>query len=278
MTSYPLLNENGDPLGRTLVFHDVTEAKAVQRMKSQFLSTASHQLRTPMATILAFSELSLTRKVTPPKQREWLEQIHSQSTRMTGIINSMLNVSQIESGRLDLQVQEFDALEICRSICDDFQAKSDDHQFVIRIPAPLAQIRADQSRFIQIVENLVDNAVKYSPGSGKITIAAEAERDGRIRFRVTDTGVGISPEGQKYLFVPFSRVPDDRTSEITGTGLGLYIARNLAELHGGTMWVESEWGYGTTVYFTMPGPSVMKIAESVPQQPEGIFAPALGSA
>ena len=278
MTSYPLLNENGDPLGRTLVFHDVTEAKAVQCMKSQFLSTASHQLRTPIATILAFSELSLTRKVTLPKQREWLEQIHSQSTRMTGIINSMLNVSQIESGRLDLHLQEFDALEVCRTICNDFQTKSDDHQFVLRIPVPLAHIRADQARFTQIVENLVDNAVKYSPGSGKITISAEAQRDGRVRFRVTDTGVGINPEGQRYLFVPFSRVPDERTAEVTGTGLGLYIARNLAELHGGKMWVESGWGYGTTVYFTMPGPNGTKTAESTPLQPEGVFAPALGSA
>ena len=278
MTSYPLLNENGDPLGRTLVFHDVTEAKAVQRMKSQFLSTASHQLRTPMATILAFSELSLTRKATPPKKREWLEQIHSQSTRMTGIINSMLNVSQIESGRLDLHVQEFDARDVCRTICDDFQAKTNDHQFVLKIPEPLARIRADQARFTQIVENLVDNAVKYSPGTGKITIAADAERDGRIRFRVTDTGVGINQEGQKYLFVPFSRVPDERTTEVTGTGLGLYIARNLAELHGGTMWVESEWGYGTTIYFTMPGHNGMKTQGSKPDRPTGVFAPALGSA
>ena len=278
MTSYPLLNENGDPLGRTLVFHDVTKAKAVQRMKSQFLSTASHQLRTPMATILAFSELSLTRKVTPPKQREWLEQIHSQSTRMTGIINSMLNVSQIESGRLDLDVQEFDAREVCRSICDDFQAKTDDHQFFLRIPAPLAHIRGDQARFTQIVENLVDNAVKYSPGSGKISIAAEVTQDGKIQFRVTDTGIGISPEGQKYLFVAFSRVPDERLSDVSGTGLGLYIARNLVELHGGKMWVESEWGYGTTIYFTMPGPNGMKNAEATPIRPEGIFAPALGSA
>ena len=219
MTSYPLLNENGNPLGRTLVFHDVTQAKAVQRMKSQFLSTASHQLRTPMATILAFSELSLTRKATLPKQREWLEQIHSQSTRMTGIINSMLNVSQIESGRLDLHVQEFDARDVCRAICDEFRAKSIDHQFFLRIPAPLAHIRADQARFTQIVENLVDNAVKYSPGAGKITIAAETEHDGRVRFRVTDTGVGINAEGQKYLFVPFSRVPDERLSDVSGTGL-----------------------------------------------------------
>jgi len=278
MTSYPLLNENGDPLGRTLVFRDVTQEKAIQRMKSQFLSTASHQLRTPMASILAFSELSLTRQATPPKQREWIEQIHSQSTRMTGIINSMLNVSQIESGRLDLHFQEFDAGQVCREIIDEFKAKSGIHYFAIKIPAPLARIRADQARFTQIVENLVDNAIKYSPDSGSITIGAEAEHDGQIRFRVTDTGVGISPEGQKDLFVPFSRIPNDRTGHVSGTGLGLYIAQNLVQLHGGKMWVESRLDYGTTIYFTMPGPHSMEVPESSADRPEGFLAPAFGTA
>jgi len=277
MTSYPLVNEDGGPLGRTLVFHDVTEAMAVQRMRSQFLSTASHQLRTPMASILAFSELSLTRDAPPPKKRQWLEQIHSQSTRMTGIINSMLNVSQIESGRLDLEFREFDAGEVCRSICDDFQAKSADHRFELRIPAALARIRGDQGRFTQIVENLVDNAVKYSPDAGRITIGTETDQDGMIRFRVTDAGVGINAEGQKYLFVPFSRVANERTSDVSGTGLGLYIAQNLVELHGGKMWVESEPDQGTTIYFTMPGSKVVMTPGSDHSQPEGILAPALES-
>ena len=261
-----------------MVFRDVTQEKAIQRMKSQFLSTASHQLRTPMASILAFSELSLTRQATPPKQREWLEQIHSQSTRMTGIINSMLNVSQMESGRLDLKVEEFDAAQVCREITDEFKAKTSFHYFTLSIPAPLARIRADQGRFTQIVENLVDNAIKYSPDSGRITIGAEAEHDGRIRFRVTDSGVGISPEGQKDLFVPFSRISNDKTGHLSGTGLGLYIAQNLVELHDGKMWVESRLDYGTTFYFTMPGPNSMELAESNADRPEGFLAPAFGSA
>ena len=277
MTSYPLVNEDGAPLGRTLVFHDVTEARAVQRMRSQFLSTASHQLRTPMASILAFSELSLTREAIPPKKRQWLEQIHSQSTRMTGIINSMLNVSQIESGRLDLQVQEFDAAEVCRSICDEFQTKAPGHKIELRIPASLSRIRADQGRFTQVIENLVDNAVKYSPDAGRITIGSETDQTGMIRFRVTDTGVGISPESQKYLFVPFSRGSDERVSDVSGTGLGLYIARNLVELHGGNMWLESQLDQGASIYFTMPGPKAMLTPEDNNGQPEGVMTPALGS-
>jgi len=251
MTSYPLRQADGQPLGRTMVFHDVTQAQAVQRMKSQFLATASHQLRTPMASILAFSELSLSRDAEPPVQREWLEQIQSQSTRMTDIINSMLSVSQIESGRLDLNFQEVDAYEVCRGVVEDFKTRSEGYRFEIQIPDSLRYVRADRAQLAQILENLVDNAVKYSPDGGTVTVAAVEGLGGAVQFRVSDTGVGISAEGQKNLFVPFSRVPDDRTNLVTGTGLGLYISRNLTELHGGEMWVESRLGAGTTVNFTI---------------------------
>ena len=95
--------------------------------------------------------------------------------------------------------------------------------------------------------------MKYSAASGKVVVAADEAEDGMIRFEVSDKGVGISPEGLRNLFVPFSRVADDRISQVTGSGLGLYICKNLVELHGGEMWIESEWASGTTVIFTMPG-------------------------
>ena len=251
MTSYPLQKADGTPLGLTMVFHDVTQALAVQRMKSQFLATASHQLRTPMASILAFSELSLSKNAEAGQRREWMELIQSQSTRMTDMINSMLNVSQIESGRLELNLQELDAQEVCRVVLDDFEIMSGSHRFELQISESLKWIWADKDRFTQILENLVDNAVKYSPDGGVVTINADSQPDGMVKFWVSDTGVGISSEGQKNLFVPFFRVSDSLTVDIPGTGLGLYISRNLAELHGGEMWIESSHGGGTTVYFTM---------------------------
>ena len=247
MTSYPVVTDSGTFLGRTMIFRDVTQAKAVQRMKSQFLVTASHQLRTPMSAIQTFAELSLSRDVTPSKRRHWLTLIQDQATRMVNTINSILNVSQIESGRLDLTTEEIDAREVCRTIIEDFESRSPDHMFELRIPEPAAMIRVDVSRFSQIVANLVDNAVKYSPGSSRVVIAADKDLDEMIRFQVSDTGVGIHAEGLRDLFVPFSRVSNGETTEVTGTGLGLYISKNLVELHHGKMWVESERGVGTTV-------------------------------
>ncbi len=223
MTPYPVVSATGAPLGRTLVFHDVTKSKAVQRMKSQFLTTASHQLRTPMTSILTFAELSLTRDAEGRKQRQWLTLIHEQATRMVATINSILNVSQIESGRLDLNLEYIDADEACRSVVTGFESLFPDHAFELRIPESARIVRADGGRFRQIVENLVDNAVKYSPAPGKVVVSADSPVGGMVRFQVSDDGVGISREGMPNLFVPFSRVADDRTSEVTGSGLGLYI-------------------------------------------------------
>ena len=134
LTSYPLRTSEGEVLGRTLVFHDVTESRAVQRIKSKFLTTASHQLRTPMASIMTFSELSLSRDISPTKQREWLKLIQSQSVRMTETINSILSVSQIESGRLDLHIDELDVETVCQSIIKDFERKDSQHRFEFNIP------------------------------------------------------------------------------------------------------------------------------------------------
>ena len=272
LTSYPLRTGENQVLGRTLVFHDVTKPRAVQRMKSKFLTTASHQLRTPMASIMSFSELSLSRDAPPAKQREWLELIQSQSLRMTEIINSILNVSQIEAGRLDLHLDELDAEAVCRSIIKGFESKYGEHRFEINIPASAGSIRADSARFGQIVENLVDNAVRYSPGGGMVTVGADTAEDGMVRFTVSDTGVGIGTEGLRDLFVAFHRVHNDRTTDVPGTGLGLYIAKNLTELHGGTMWVESVWGVGSTFYFSMPRARGSEKEKAAPRG-SGIMAP-----
>ena len=272
LTSYPLRTANNQVLGRTLVFHDVTQPRAVQRMKSKFLTTASHQLRTPMASISTFSELSLSRDASPAKRREWLELIQSQSMRMTETINSILNVSQIEAGRLDLHIDQLDGEAVCRSIIRGFESKHGDHRFELDMPESVRKIRGDRARFGQIIENLVDNAVKYSPGSGTVIVGADMAENGMVRFRVSDTGVGIGPEGLKGLFVAFYRVHDDRTTNVPGTGLGLYIAKNLTELHGGTMWVESKWGVGSTFYFTMPRARASEKEEAVTLGPS-IIAP-----
>jgi signal transduction histidine kinase len=279
ITSYPVKTEGGMLLGRTLVFHDVSKAKAVSRMKSQFLMTASHQLRTPMASILTFAELSISREAPLPKQRQWMGLIQQQATRMVSTINSMLNVSEIEAGRLELNFEDVDAGEVCQTIIKEFESSSPDHIFRIDLPDIATRVTADSVRFNQIVQNLVDNAVKYTPKSGNIGIMAEAPSNGMVHFRVSDTGIGIAAEAQRRLFQPFSRVSDEQTSAISGSGLGLYIARNLVRQHGGDMWLESEPGEGTTVHFTLPSatsaPTSISnpIAAQFPDTPTSAIAP-----
>ncbi len=252
MTSYPLHTNTGTHLGRTVVFHDVTALKTVQRMKSQFLATASHQLRTPMTSIMAFSELLLSDNWPAPKRRSWLEHIQNQSTRMSSTIDSMLNVSQLESGRLDLKMERVDTLAICRAIVDDARAKSDMHEIRLEISDEARWILADRERFGHIVQNLVDNATKYTMGKGIITVSTRKREDGFVEFHVRDSGVGIAADEMDKLFTPFHRAPNAKTSHVSGTGLGLYIARSLTELHGGEMWVHSVIDKGATFFFTMP--------------------------
>ena len=254
ITSYPIRNGNG-PLGRAIVYHDVTKSKSIHRMKPQFLATASHQLRTPMTSILALSEMLVSRAASPEQRLKWAQHIRNQADRMNATITSMLNVSPIESGRLDLEVSDCDAIEVCESVISDIRDYRQNgrlHQFELRIPRSLRWIRADEHRFRQVVENLVDNAVKYTPEGGLIAMSAEKRDDGLVQFSLSDTGRGIAPEEQKNLFTPFYRVPGATTADVAGTGLGLYIAKNLVELHGGNLWVESVPGKGSTFFFTLP--------------------------
>ena len=231
-------------------------------MKSQFLATASHQLRTPMTSILAFSELLTSRDVPASRKERWIGQIHEQADRMITTINTMLNVSQIEAGRLDLQMEDFDAAEVFDSVIRDLSVNAD-HRLEMRVNARLSRIRADKHRFRQVVENLVDNAMKYTPENGVIRITAEKHRDGLVDFAVSDSGPGVPRDEQEHLFTPFYRVPGAATDKVSGTGLGLYIARSIAELHGGDVWVESAPGAGSSFHFTFPSsaPAVERLSD-----------------
>ena len=152
-------------------------------------------------------------------------------------------------------MSDCDAIEVCESVISDmrdYRQNGRMHQFELRIPRRLRWIRADEHRFRQVVENLVDNAVKYTPDGGLIALSAEQQDDGMVCFSVKDTGRGIAPEEHEHLFTPFYRVTGATTADVAGTGLGLYIAKNLVELHGGRLWVKSVPGKGSTFYFTLP--------------------------
>lgn len=225
--------------------------------KSQILSTVSHELKTPLTSIIGYVDRLLPRRDTVgplnERQERYLENVQSDSLRLKILIDDILDISRIEAGGLELdlttlQVQP-EVEHIIGSIQDQFSDK--DIQLVRAIPPELPPVKADQLRFSQIVTNLLTNAYKYSPAGGSVTVAAREDADS-VQIDVCDTGIGISGEDQIRLFTKFFRADNSLTRRENGTGLGLYIVKHLIEAHGGSIWVESQEGKGSTFSFTLP--------------------------
>jgi len=233
------------------VLRDNTERKAMDRLKNEFISTVSHELRTPLTSLRGFSELLLCREWPLEKQREYLTVIQTESKRLTNLLNDFLDIQRIESGR---ETYTFEPLEL-RPILEEtvalFSQTSERHFLVLQIPETLPLVKADSDRLKQVLANLVSNAIKYSPGGGTVTIAAE-DQGAAIAVRVSDEGLGIAPEAQSKLFTKFYRVDNASTRKIGGTGLGLALVKAIIEDHGGQVAVESEPGRGSTFSLTLP--------------------------
>ena len=231
-------------------------------MKSEFLATAAHELRTPMASIFGFTELLLERKFSAAEQREFLGTIYRQSKLMSKITNELLDLARIEARRgKDFIITRIDLHILLREIVTGFKVPEG------RLPPesqageiPL-QVDADRSKLIQAITNVLSNAYKYSPGGGAVTIefivpAIEAqslpnERASRVGIRITDQGIGMTPEQLARVCERFYRA--DASGKIPGTGLGMSIVKEIVELHGGELNITSTLGTGTTVTIWLPG-------------------------
>jgi len=232
------------------------ELERVNEEKSKFLSTVSHELKTPLASIMALAEvLKKNRKGNlEGKQVEHVEVIHRSGRRLAVLIDDLLDMSRIESGQLNLERKPFDMVGLLRVLNRSFEPimQPRDQSFVENYSAEELWVDADPDRIEQILTNLISNASKYS-GKGKtVDVSAEVQA-GRLWVSVTDHGIGISSEDQEKLFTSFFRASNKETRSVPGTGLGLVIARSLVELHDGEVFVESEIGTGTTVKFFLPG-------------------------
>lgn len=239
-----------------VTFRDVTTEEEVARLKSEFISLASHELRTPMAIAKGYVDL-LTMKGGPEleaqQQLEMLQKIDRQIERLNRIITDLLNVSRIEQRRVTVRSRMITAGDVLEPLCQNLQllaAKERiDLAFVQPDPSPV--IFADPELVIQIVSNLIENAIKYSPPERRIDVSVETVGE-RVRINVADQGIGIPPEALPHLFEKFYRVSGPATLKQRGTGLGLYISRQLAELQGGQLLVSSEWGRGSTFSLLLP--------------------------
>jgi len=226
--------------------------KELDRMKSEFLSTAAHELRTPLTSILGFSEILLKRKLDEERKNRFLKIINEESMGLSALINDLLDLSRIESGRgFKITKAPIDMKGVILENVDLFQAQTDKHTFKVNLSDDLVKIEADKDKINQVMENLISNAVKFSPQGGRITVSVERVK-GKIEISVADTGIGIPEKNLPHIFEKFYRADNASSEVIGGTGLGLSIVKYIVESHGGKLSVESKLGKGSTFSFTLP--------------------------
>jgi signal transduction histidine kinase len=249
ITFFPIPQNDGTQhLG--IVLRDVSEERDLRRRSDAFVSMASHELRTPMTSVLGFTELLLKRDPDPDTRREWLTAIHADSLHMATLVDEMLDVARIQAGQVHLNLAPVEVPEVTREVLAALRPMSERHHLVLETPGPLWAM-ADRTKLVQVVTNLVENAVKYSPAGGEVRVRVEPVRGG-VRLVVSDKGVGIRPEDAQSVFNPFHRVHRTETEGIRGTGLGLYIVKAMVEQMKGTVTLESWLGKGTTITVVLP--------------------------
>lgn len=246
-------DREGKTLGVVTLFSDITPFRELDRMKSEFLSMASHELRTPLTSIQGFSELLLMRRLDEQKQAKYLGYINTQSKRLAQLISDFLDVARIEAGRgFDLSLETAFLEPLVGECVEMFSSRDIPHTFAVELEEGLPPIEMDRHKMEQVFQNLVGNAVKYSPDGGTIRIAASSCREA-VLLEISDEGQGMTPEQLKRIFDKFYRA-DASSGAIEGTGLGMFIVRFIVEAHHGAVWVESEEGRGTRVSVSLPCP------------------------
>lgn len=250
VSAAPIFDADGEVLGAVSVIRDVSYEKEVDQLKSSLISTVSHELRTPLTMIQGFSELLLTRDLREEKSREALEQINVSAQRLSRLIEDLLSVSRIESGRLVLRLAPVDLPAVVDEVIAPF-AHRGIGDFKVSLDPDLPAVLSDRDMLIQILTNLVSNAIKYSPAGS--TASVSAKRNGSAaEISVQDQGIGMSEDEVAQLFQKFYRADSPEVRKAGGTGLGLYITKNLIEMQGGQIWVKSKVGRGSTFFFSLP--------------------------
>lgn len=247
-TTAPILDEKGNRLGYVVVGRDVSREREIDALKSALVSTVSHELRTPLTMIQGFSELLLRRELDEERSRKAATEINVSAERLSRLIDDLLSVSRIESGRMELDLAALDLREMVEEVIRPFSAR-EGSRFQIKVDD--LEVRADKDRMMQILTNLVSNAVKYSEADSPVVITAHAS-GASAEIAVIDRGIGMSQAEMTSAFEMFSRVDRPEVKNVGGTGLGLYITRSLVEAHGGQIWIENQPGGGTRFAFTLP--------------------------
>jgi len=231
----------------------IHNAQQADRLRSEVLATLSHELRTPLAAIKGYATALLLEEVSwsDEKRREFLHLIDEECDNLQVMIRDMLDFSLIDVGQMVIEPQPVRLPPLAHEIVDEMQRRTEIHRLVVDFPADFPIVDADARRIRQVMRNILDNAIKYSPDGGLIVTRGEV-RPKDVVISIADQGVGISPEDLIPLFEKYFRVKAPTGYHVAGTGLGLPVARAIVEAHGGRIWAESKVGQGTTLYFSLP--------------------------
>ena len=249
------LRFTGDEPGVVIILHDITELRRLEQVRTEFVANVSHELRTPLTAIQGYLETLLDGALEEPQHaRKFLEIVFRHTERLGRLTDDLTDLSNIELGRISLRIEPTDLTEVTESALAIIQPRAGSGRVTVKVslPADMPEVLADRDRLAQILINLVDNAVKYTPGGGRVWVEAQRLPSGMVEVAVRDTGVGVPKADLPRLTERFYRVDKARSRELGGTGLGLAIVKHLVLAHGGDLGIESELWKGTTVRFTLP--------------------------
>lgn len=249
-----LSNDDGEPIGAVLVLHDISDLENLERVRTDFVANASHELKTPITAIRGITETILgDDDVDRDTLVHFIERVHAQSLRLSQLVGDLMTISRLESSHNKEDFSRISLSDLARRAVRAAQANADQKGQVVvtDISDHEVPVYGDRQNLSQLADNLIDNAIKYTPEGGKITVRVDLDAEQAV-FQVTDTGIGISPQYQQRVFERFYRVDKARSQSLGGTGLGLSIVKNIAEKHGGTVDVQSQLGSGSTFTLRLP--------------------------
>ncbi|HEY1014850.1 MAG TPA: ATP-binding protein, partial [Herpetosiphonaceae bacterium] len=253
-----VLDSDGSPLGLIEVYTDITELEAVNQLKDEFVAAAAHDLKTPVTAIKGYAQIAmrLARRLEDQRIVQQLEIINARSNDLTYLMDSILDLSRIQAGRLRLELSAFAAQDALAKIIQqlDYDLQRQRRAVDLVQPAAPVMVSWDRARIERVLLNLLGNAIKYSPAGGPLGLLLRQPAPGEVELVVTDHGIGIPPEERERIFERFYRVRQAIDDGFKGTGMGLYLARSVVEEHGGRIWAADalHGGPGTSVFVSLP--------------------------
>ena len=262
VTATPILL-NGKSVGGVAILRDMTKEKEIDKAKTEFVSLASHQLRTPLSTVNWYAEMLLAGDVGElnKKQKKYLDEVYHSNQRMVELVNALLDVSNLELGTFVIEPESTDICQLARSVINEQKPQIDIKKikFLFSCKKGISFIQADPKLLRMVIQNILSNSVKYTPEGGKIKVSISLATKKDIQIKISDTGYGIPKKQHEKIFTKLFRADNVRDKDTDGTGLGLYIVKSVVEKSGGKIWFESpEENFGTTFYVILPIKGVSK--------------------